>query len=101
YAGPWVLAPAARLDVPSLQVCLFERWGRGSVLRFGAALILGRLPRAAGFRVVAGRSVHIALIGDEGEEPRRRPVQIDGDNALSLPVTIGISPATVHLLCPA
>jgi diacylglycerol kinase family enzyme len=55
YAGPYVVAPAAALGEPLLHVCLFERWGRLQPLRFGAALVLGCLPRAAGYRVVAGR----------------------------------------------
>ena len=57
YAGPYVVAPAAALGEPLLHVCLFERWGRSQTLRFGLALLLGRLPRTGGYRVVAGRDV--------------------------------------------
>ncbi len=101
YAGPWVIAPAAALDSDSLEVCLFERWGRLSVLRFGLALLAGRLPRIDGFRIVTGRSIHISLLDAEREQPRRRPVQVDGDPALSLPLSIGLSPGTVRLLRPS
>jgi diacylglycerol kinase (ATP) len=48
YAGPYVVAPAAALAEPTLHVCLFERWGRTHTLRFGLALLMGRLPRAGG-----------------------------------------------------
>lgn len=100
YAGPWIIAPAAALDHPSLEVCLFERWGRWSVMRFGLALLTGRLPRLHGFRIVTGRSIRISLLDAEREEARRAPVQLDGDNALVLPVSIGLSATTVRLLGP-
>jgi YegS/Rv2252/BmrU family lipid kinase len=100
YAGPYVVAPRAALGEPLLHVCLFERWGRSHTFRYGLALLLGRLPRTAGYRVVTGRSVRVSVLSDAGES-REQPVQIDGDNALTLPVTIGLSPGAVRLLQPA
>ena len=100
YAGPYVVAPAATLGEPALHVCLFERWGRGHALRFGAALLLGYLPQAAGYRVVTGSSVRVSVLSDAGE-PGRQPVQIDGDDALTLPIRIGLSSRAVRLLQPA
>ena len=83
YAGPYVVAPDAALSEPLLHVCLFERWGRSHTLRFGLALLRGRLPRTAGYRVVAGRDVRVSVLSDAGEAGRQ-PVQIDGDDALTL-----------------
>jgi len=100
YAGPFVVAPAAALAEPLLHVCLFERWGRAQTLRFGLALLLGRLPQTGGYRVVAGYEVRIAVSSDAGEAGRQ-PVQIDGDDALTLPVSIGIASGSVRLLRPA
>lgn len=100
YAGPFVVAPAAELAEPLLHVCLFERWGRAQTLRFGLALLLGRLPQTGGYRVVAGHEVRIAVLSDAGE-PGRQPVQIDGDDALTLPVSIGLAAGSVRLLRPA
>lgn len=100
YAGPYVVAPQATLGEASLHVCLFERWGRGQALRFGLALLLGRLPRTAGYRVVAGRDVRISVSSDAGET-RRQPVQVDGDDALTLPVSIAVAPGAVRLLRPS
>jgi diacylglycerol kinase family enzyme len=100
YAGPYVVAPGAALGTPLLHVCLFERWGRSQAFRYGLALLLGRLPRAAGYRVIAGRAVRVSVLSDAGER-REQPVQIDGDNALTLPVSIGLSPGAVRLLQPA
>ena len=81
YAGPYVVAPNARLGEPLLHVCLFERWGRSHTFRYGLALLLGRLPRTAGYRVVTGRAVRVSVLSDAGEL-REQPVQIDGDNTL-------------------
>jgi diacylglycerol kinase family enzyme len=100
YAGPYVVAPDAALGRPLLHVCLFERWGRSQPLRFGLALLRGRLPRTVGYRVVTGRDVKISVLSDAGEAGRQ-PVQIDGDDALALPVSIGLSSGAVRLLRPA
>ena len=97
YAGPYVVAPLATLAEPILHVCLFERWGRGHVLRFGLALLRGRLSRTAGYRVIAGRDVRISVGSDAGVA-RRQPLQIDGDDALSLPVKIAIAAGSVRVL---
>ncbi len=99
YAGPYVVAPDAALGKPLLHVCLFERWGRSQTLRFGLALLLGRLPRTAGYRVIAGHDIRVSVLSDAGEQ-RRQPVQIDGDNALILPVSIALAAGTVRLLRP-
>ena len=100
YAGPYVLAPAAALGEPLLHICLFERWGRMQTLRFGVALLRGRLPVTGGYRVITGRDVKISVLSDAGES-RAQPVQIDGDNALTLPVSIALAAGSVRLLRPA
>jgi YegS/Rv2252/BmrU family lipid kinase len=100
YAGPYVVAPAATLSEPLLHDCLFERWGRSHTLRFGLALLMGRLPKAGGYRVVAGRTVRLSVLHDAGEVGRQ-PVQIDGDDALDLPVSISLAKGAVRLLQPA
>jgi diacylglycerol kinase family enzyme len=99
YAGPYVLAPTAALGEPLLHICLFERWGRMQTLRFGLALLLGRLPRTGGYRVVKGRDVKVSVLSDAGET-RLQPVQIDGDNALTLPISIGLASGSVRMLQP-
>ena len=99
YAGPYIVAPQAALGEPVLHVCLFERWGRAHTLRFGLALLLGRLPRMRGYRVISGRDVKIYVLSDAGET-RRQPVQIDGDDALTLPVSVAVAPGAVRLLRP-
>src|SRR5260221_1350273 len=100
YAGPFVVAPLATLSEPVLHVCLFERWGRSHTLPFGLALLMGRLPRAGGYRVIAGREVKVSVLSDAGELGDQ-PVQIDGDDALTLPVSINLALGSVRLLQPA
>ncbi|HET6198530.1 MAG TPA: diacylglycerol kinase family protein [Acetobacteraceae bacterium] len=100
YAGPYIVAPDAALGEPLLHVCLFERWGRRQTLRFGLALLLGRLPHTGGYRVITGRQIKVSVLCDAGEQ-RRQPVQIDGDDALTLPVSIGLASGAVRLLQPA
>jgi diacylglycerol kinase family enzyme len=99
YAGPYVVAPAADLASPMLHVCLLERWGRWQPLRFGAALVLGRLSRTGGIRVIAGREVRLSVHSEAGEK-RGHPVQIDGDDALTLPISVAVGSGTVRLLLP-
>lgn len=99
YGGPYQIAPDADLRSPRLSACLFERGGRYNVLRYGAALVCDRLPRTAGFRVVPATSVRIApLVNGHGS---REPVQLDGDDAADLPVTIDVAPRQLRLLTPA
>jgi diacylglycerol kinase (ATP) len=100
YAGPYVVAPDAALGAPLLHVCLFERWGRLQTLRFGFALLMGCLPRTGGYRVVAGHEVGVSVLSDAGEDGLQ-PVQLDGDDALTLPVSIGLAAGAVRLLRPA
>jgi diacylglycerol kinase family enzyme len=100
YAGPYVVAPNAALGEPLLHVCLFERWGRRQTFRYGLALLLGRLPHTGGYRVVTGQAVKVSVLSDAGERGAQ-PVQIDGDNALTLPVSIGLAAGAVRLLRPA
>lgn len=99
YGGPFQIAPDADLRTSRLTACLFDRGGRYNVLRYGAALVRGCLPRTAGFRMVPATSVRIAaLVNGHG---RREPVQVDGDDAADLPVTVDVAPRQLRLLMPA
>jgi len=91
YAGRFVIAPEAILAEPVLHLVLLRGGGRFAVLRYMAALWLGRLPRAAGVTIL---STHAATIagGDDG------PVQADGDIVACLPVTLEIAPHPIPLI---
>lgn len=94
YAGRFPVAPAARLAEPVLHLVLLQGGGRLSALRYAAALLLGRLPRAAGVATLAVRCA--TLVGGDDD-----PVQADGDIAGHLPVTIGIAGRPIPLIQPA
>lgn len=93
YGGRFVCAPAARLEAPEFQVCLFERGGRWNAIRYALALALGRLPRLGDYRIVPGRSVVI-------EGPAGDPVQGDGDIIARLPVSIELVAQPLRLVVP-
>ena len=57
-----------------------------------------RAPAAIAWSPAATSSV--SVLSDAGEAGRQ-PVQIDGDDALTLPVSIGLAAGAVRLLRPA
>jgi YegS/Rv2252/BmrU family lipid kinase len=91
YGGRYVVAPEARLADPLLHVCLFERAGRGSVLRYGTALVAGRLARLPDVRVIAATAVRVT--GPVGEA-----IHGDGDLLGALPASIGVSPRPLRVI---
>lgn len=90
YGGSYLIAPAARLGSPTFEVCLFQASGRLAVLRYGLALITGRLPSRRDFLIRTGRKVSIG--GPPGD-----PVQGDGDIIGHLPVTIAIAERAIQI----
>src|SRR5271163_1082868 len=60
YAGRFVIAPDARLDVPLLHIMLFQRAGRLAVSRYLGAMLLGRLHRLADVSIVTARRASVA-----------------------------------------
>ena len=93
YAGRYVCAPAARLDDPQFQVCLFTRPGRWNVARYAAALAGNFLGHLDDVTVIPARRVHIA--GPAGD-----PVQSDGDIITLLPAEMEIVEKGLTLVMP-
>lgn len=93
YAGRFVCAPEADLGRASVEVCLFTRTGRWSVLRYALALALGRLHRLDDVKILRAEAVEI-------DGPTGEPVQIDGDLAGALPVRIDAAVSQMALLEP-
>lgn len=94
YAGRFVLAPDARPWTPRLDVCLFERSGPLQPLRYGLAMLLGRLPKLPDVRVVSGRSLRI-------DGPQDDPVQGDGDLLSHLPIQVELLENAASFIVPA
>jgi len=93
YAGRFVCAPEANLREPGFQVCLIPG-RRRDIIRAALALALGRLHLLSGIRIVAGR--RIVLSGPPGE-----PVQMDGEVAGQLPLTVETASESIALIVPA
>jgi YegS/Rv2252/BmrU family lipid kinase len=93
YGGRFVLAPKARLDLPLLEIVLFERPGRAAALAYLAALALGSLPRRRDVRIVSAQNVEV--LGPAG-----LPVQIDGDVRARLPVALRLAPTAQAIIAP-
>ena len=81
YGGRFVCAPDASLWAPRFQVCRFTRSGPWNVVRYGALLVLGRLPKVADFEICAAE--RLTIEGRDGD-----PVQGDGDVIGHLPITV-------------
>ncbi len=93
YGGRFVAAPRARLDAPTLEVCLFGRSGRLNAMRYAAALSLNLLSRLGDYRVVTGSTIEI-------RGPLEDPLQGDGDIIASLPAEIAVRPGALNMLMP-
>jgi diacylglycerol kinase (ATP) len=93
YGGRFVLAPAARLDEPRLDLVVFGAAGRRAALGYMAAMSLGALQRCRSFCVLPGKTVRLI-------EPAGAAVQLDGDIQLRLPARLGIAPTPLMLVMP-
>jgi len=93
YGGRFVAAPAADLQSPTFQVCLFERSGRLAAIGYALALFTGQLPRLASYRMLSAERLQI-------DGPPGEPVQADGDVIATLPARIEALPAALALIHP-
>ena len=93
YGGPFVAAPKASLADPAFEVCLLKKGGYRHVLRYGAALVMGRLSTLPDVQILTGKTLRI-----EGEPGL--PVQGDGDIIATLPVDIRVAERTLELVVP-
>ena len=77
--------------------------GRRGALLYAAALGLGLLPKAPGFRILQVRRVRIEGPADgiaDGEPVQGEPVQGDGDGIATLPIEIALTDKTLRLVVP-
>jgi YegS/Rv2252/BmrU family lipid kinase len=98
YAGPWVIAPEARLDSDEMEVLLFSersRWRFLSLFRQMQLARGGHLGRGIA-RIVRGRTATVRSLESYPVE-----VQVDGDNVLETPVACRVGSETIRILVPA
>lgn len=94
YGGPYVAAPDASLGEAKFHIVMMNGRGWLSVLRYGIALVLGRITAWRDVQLVSGREVIVS--GRTGE-----PVQGDGDIIATLPLRIALDPERVRMVYPA
>ncbi len=97
YAGRFAGAPQARINHPDLKVCLFERAGRLNTIRYALGLLMGRLHRMPGVRILSATSLRIEALSAAG---RAEPIQADGDVVGHLPASI-LAHAGPRLIMPS
>jgi diacylglycerol kinase (ATP) len=93
YAGPFVIAPDARLGDDTVTVILFRGSHRFAQLRYGLALLTNRVARLRDVTVLRARSVRIE--GPEGE-----PIQSDGDVIGHAPMSVVLGDGRLRVLVP-
>ncbi|MTI42935.1 diacylglycerol kinase family lipid kinase [Roseibium hamelinense] len=93
YGGPFEVAPEASVTREGLQLLVLEKDDPLSSMRFGLALLLGRVHRARGVRLVPFQE---AVFGSD----RPVAVQIDGDPFGVTPVTVRSSTGHLEIIVP-
>jgi diacylglycerol kinase family enzyme len=94
YGGRFVLAPAARLDKRGLHAVLFERPTRFAMLRYMAAVVMGRLGCQCDVKVLSAERIEL-------HGPAGAPVQVDGDIRAHLPLSVGLAATPLNIIAAA
>lgn len=94
YGGPFVIAPGANLSEPGLWVIAPRRRGRLALLRYGIALVFGRLATLDDVLVTRAEKVTFTA-------PVGHPIQVDGDIYTQIPATVTACQDKIDLLYPA
>jgi diacylglycerol kinase family enzyme len=97
YAGPWIIAPDARLDSDELDVMLFSDRSRWQFLSLFRQMRLARGEHLRGrlAQIVRGRTATVRSLETYPVE-----VQVDGDCVLETPINCRVSEETISILVP-
>ncbi|HEX5135284.1 MAG TPA: diacylglycerol kinase family protein [Thermoanaerobaculia bacterium] len=97
YAGPWIIAPDARLDSDELDVMLFSDRSRWQFLSLFRQMQLARGGHLRGrlARIVRGRTATVRSLETYPVE-----VQVDGDCVLETPIKCRVAEETISILVP-
>lgn len=90
YGGDFKITPDARIDDPSLYVCVFQGKKRSDLLRYVFMMLFGRHIRARD--VLYLRAEEITIGGSSA-------IQIDGDYLGTTPATITVARDVIRLIC--
>lgn len=94
YAGRMIWAPAANIELPTLEVGFFARAGRFRLPLYALALTAGRLYQMRDVSIRRATEVH--LVG-----PPSEPIQADGDIVAYLPVSVSVASVGARILVPS
>ena len=97
YAGPWIIAPEARLDADEMDVLLFterSRWRFLSLFRQMQLARGGHIDRGIA-KVVRGRTASVRSLESYPVE-----VQVDGDCVLETPLECRVGTETIRIIVP-
>jgi diacylglycerol kinase family enzyme len=95
YGGDLEIARNVSLLDNCFELVLFEGTSTFPYVRYLLGVLLNRLPRVAGVTVLQAKSARFSGFGDD-----RIHVQVDGELAGSLPVSVSIAPRSLTLLVP-
>jgi YegS/Rv2252/BmrU family lipid kinase len=93
YAGKFVIAHDAGPEEPLFRVCLFRGGGGWNMLRYGTALLFGRLEKLPDVSILPAHEVSIDVLPTV-------PVQTDGESLGETPAHVVISEEQLALLWP-
>ena len=93
YGGPFVAVREATVTDDRLHVILMHGRGPMSVIRYGLALMMGRLAKLGDVEIAPAKE--IAIAGEDGA-----PVQADGDIITHLPVRISVDSRPLAVISP-
>lgn len=93
YAGKFVLAPDAGPEEPLFRVCLFRGGGAWNLLRYGVALLFGRLGKLSDVSILPAHEVSVDVLPTV-------PVQSDGEILGATPAHMIIAEEQLALLWP-
>jgi diacylglycerol kinase family enzyme len=95
YGGDLEIARNVSLLDHRFELVLFEGTSTFPYVRYFLGVLLNRLPRVAGVTVLHAKSARFSGPGDD-----RIYVQVDGELAGLLPVSVSIAPRSLTLLVP-
>lgn len=93
YGGPFTVHPEASVSRPGLFLLILKRDDPWSTIRFGIALLMGRVYKAAGVVVCPFKRATVT-------SPRPVAAQVDGDPFGTTPIDLCVSGASLSIIVP-
>ena len=92
FAGPWTFAPDATRTVPDLHIVALKKARRRDFLSFMLAMVRGKSGQPHPNRMLV-QTTSCTITGPDG-----CPVQIDGDEGLTVPLQLEVAADAVRVV---